>query len=82
MKREMKIIKLLSERKSFLSIHELAEYEGMLDEVVADEITLETWIFDHKKAEVIFVLDPISEYGEKPLFLRFIRVASCSNLFI
>lgn len=33
-------------------IRELAEYEGMLDEVVADEATLETWIFDHQKAEV------------------------------
>ena len=35
-------------------IKELAEYEKMLNEVVADEPTLETWIFDQKKAEVIF----------------------------
>lgn len=27
----------------------------MLDEVVADEATVETWIFDHQKEEVIFV---------------------------
>ena len=30
-------------------IRELAEYEGMLDQVVADESTLETWIFDKEK---------------------------------
>ena len=35
-------------------IKELAEYEKMLNEVVADGPTLETWIFDQKKAEVIF----------------------------
>ena len=37
-------------------INELAEYEKMADEVVADEKLLEEWIFDKKKAEVIFVL--------------------------
>lgn len=31
-------------------IKELADYEKMLDEVVADEATLETWIFDKQKA--------------------------------
>lgn len=38
-------------------IKELAEYEGMLNEVVADEATLEHWLFDEKKAEVIFALE-------------------------
>ena len=38
-------------------IKELAAYEKMADEVVADEKTLEEWIFDKQKAEVIFVLD-------------------------
>ena len=31
-------------------IRDLADYEGMLDQVVADEATLEEWIFDRKKA--------------------------------
>ena len=31
-------------------IRELAEYEKMLNEVVADEATLEKWIFDKEKA--------------------------------
>lgn len=35
-------------------IKELADYEHMLDEVVADVPTLEHWLFDEKKAEVIF----------------------------
>ena len=38
-------------------IKELAEYEGMLDEVVATEEVLEDWVFNKQKAEVIFVLD-------------------------
>ncbi len=37
-------------------IRELAEYEHMLDEVVADPATLEHWLFDEKKAEVIFAV--------------------------
>ncbi len=35
----------------------IAEYEKMSNEVVADEATLEEWIFDKQKAEVIFALD-------------------------
>lgn len=37
-------------------IRDLAEYEKLLDEVVADEATLEEWIFDQEKAEVIFAM--------------------------
>lgn len=43
-------------------IKELADYEKMLDEVIADEKLLEEWIFDKQKAEVIFVL-----HDEKPV---------------
>ena len=32
-------------------IKELADYEGLLSEVVATEEILETWIFDKEKAE-------------------------------
>ncbi|MBQ2827135.1 MAG: GNAT family N-acetyltransferase [Clostridia bacterium] len=35
-------------------IRELAEYEKMLDLVVATPELLEKWIFDEKKAEVVF----------------------------
>ena len=44
-------------------IRELADYEKMRDEVVADEQTLEEWIFDKQKAEVIFALDD-GKYGK------------------
>ncbi|MGN0903300.1 MAG: GNAT family N-acetyltransferase [Succinivibrio sp.] len=37
-------------------IKELAAYEKLEDEVVADEKTLELWLFDKKKAEVIFAV--------------------------
>lgn len=34
-------------------IRELADYEGMLDQVVATEELLEEWLFDREKAEVL-----------------------------
>ena len=44
-------------------IKELAEYEKMSQQVVADEKTLEEWIFDRQKAEVIFALKDNKEIG-------------------
>ena len=44
-------------------IRELADYEKMLDEVVADEATLEEWIFERQKAEVIFAVEEGTEVG-------------------
>ena len=44
-------------------IRDLADYEGMLDQVVADKATLEEWIFDRKKAEVLFALAEGQEVG-------------------
>lgn len=38
-------------------IKQLAEYEKMLDQVVADEKLLKKWIFKEKKAQVIFALN-------------------------
>ncbi|EDS73217.1 acetyltransferase, GNAT family [Anaerofustis stercorihominis DSM 17244] len=43
-------------------IKELAVYENMLDEVVADEETLNKWLFEKKKAEVI-----IGEVENEPI---------------
>ena len=48
-------------------IKQLAEYEHMADEVVATTELLEHWIFDEKKAEVIFAV----EDGEKVGFALF-----------
>ena len=44
------------------SIRGLAEYERMSDQVVATEELLREWIFEKKKAEVLFVCE-----GEKPV---------------
>lgn len=52
-------------------IKELADYEGMLDEVVADEATLEEWLFDRQKAEVIFALEGEEEVGFALFFHNF-----------
>lgn len=52
-------------------IRELAEYEHMSDEVVADEKLLEQWIFDRKKAEVLFVLEDGNEAGFALFFHNF-----------
>ena len=42
-------------------IKDLAEYEHMLDEVVATEELLNEWIFQKEKAEVIFALEDDKE---------------------
>lgn len=44
-------------------IKELAVYEKMLDEVIADEETMKSWIFDKQIAEVIFALENGKEVG-------------------
>lgn len=56
-------------------IKELAAYEKMEDEVVATEELLKEWIFDKKKAEVIFVCadenELEGEHGEEIGFALF-----------
>ena len=49
----------------------LAEYENMLDDVVATEDLLKTWIFEKKKAEVIFALENGVEVGFALFFHNF-----------
>ena len=44
-------------------IRQLAVYEKMQDQVVATEELLHEWIFEKKKAEVIFVCDGDREVG-------------------
>lgn len=40
-------------------IRDLADYENLLDEVIADEATLEDWLFDRRRAEVIFAMEDL-----------------------
>ncbi len=63
-------------------IKELADYEKMLDEVVADEQTLEEWIFDKQKAEVIFALDDGSEVGFALFFHNFSTFLGRAGIYL
>ncbi len=49
-------------------IRELADYEHMLDEVVATEALMEEWLFERRTAEVLFAL---TECGEEAGFALF-----------
>jgi GNAT superfamily N-acetyltransferase len=52
-------------------IRELAEYEKMLDDVVATEDLLREWLFRKKKAEVIFAVAGGVEVGFALFFHNF-----------
>lgn len=60
----------------------LAEYENMLDEVVADEATLQEWLFDKKKAEVIFVLEGSEEVGFALFFHNFSTFLGRAGIYL
>ncbi|WEV65159.1 MULTISPECIES: GNAT family N-acetyltransferase [unclassified Bifidobacterium] len=63
-------------------IKELADYEKMLDEVVADEETLEEWIFDKQKAEVIFACLGDKEIGFALFFHNFSTFLGRAGLYL
>ena len=63
-------------------IRELADYEKMLDEVVADEATLEAWIFDRQKAEVIFAVEDGKEVGFALFFHNFSTFLGRAGLYL
>lgn len=52
-------------------IYCLAEYEKMTSDVIADEKTLEEWLFDKQKAEVVFILENEKEVGYALFFHNF-----------
>lgn len=63
-------------------IKELADYEKMLDEVVADEKTLEEWIFHRQKAEVIFALAGEKEVGFALFFHNFSTFLGRAGIYL
>ena len=63
-------------------IKELASYEKMLDEVVADEKTLEEWIFGKQKAEVIFVMENEKEVGFALFFHNFSTFLGRAGIYL
>ena len=60
----------------------LAEYEKMSDEVVADENTLEEWIFDKQKAEVIFALEGEKAVGFALFFHNFSTFLGRAGIYL
>ena len=63
-------------------IKELAKYEEMLDEVVATEEILKEWIFDKKKAEVIFAIEDGVEVGFALFFHNFSTFLGRSGIYL
>lgn len=63
-------------------VRELAIYEKMLDQVVSDEKILKEWIFDKKKAEVIFVLEGDREVGFALFFHNFSTFLGRAGLYL
>ncbi len=63
-------------------IQELASYEKMLDEVVATEELLKKWIFDNKKAEVIFAMEDDQEVGFALFFHNFSTFLGRAGIYL
>lgn len=63
-------------------IKELADYEKMLNEVVADEATLEEWIFDKQKAEVLFAVVDGKEIGFALFFHNFSTFLGRAGIYL
>ena len=63
-------------------IRELADYEKMLDQVEATEELLEEWIFEKRKAEVIFVLEDGIEAGFALFFHNFSTFLGRAGIYL
>ena len=60
----------------------LAEYERMSDQVVATEDILREWIFEKKKAEVIFAQEDGKEIGFALFFHNFSTFLGRSGIYL
>ena len=63
-------------------IRGIAEYEKMSDEVVATEELLQEWIFEKKKAEVIFAVENGVEVGFALFFHNFSTFVGRAGLYL
>ena len=63
-------------------IRGLAEYEKMSDDVVATEALLKEWIFEKKKAEVLFVLEGTKEVGFALFFHNFSTFLGRAGIYL
>ncbi len=63
-------------------IRELAEYEKMVDQVVATEAILKEWLFVQKKAEVFFILEDGVEVGYALFFHNFSTFMGRAGIYL
>ena len=63
-------------------IKDLASYEKMLDEVIATEELLHEWIFEKKKAEVIFACENEKEIGFALFFHNFSTFLGKAGIYL
>ena len=63
-------------------IKDLAEYEKMSDQVVADEALLREWIFEKKKAEVLFAMEDGKEVGFALFFHNFSTFLGRAGIYL
>ena len=63
-------------------IRDLAAYEKMLDQVVADEALLRQQLFERQQAEVIFALEEEEEVGFALFFHNFSTFLGRSGLYL
>lgn len=69
-------------KKILYFINQLAEYEKMSDDVVATEELLKEWIFEKKKAEVIFALENEKEVGFALFFHNFSTFLGRAGIYL
>ena len=63
-------------------VRQLAEYEKMADQVVAEQAVLEKWLFEEKKAEVLFALADGREVGFALFFHNFSTVLGRCGIYL
>lgn len=63
-------------------IKKLAEYEKMLDQVVADTGLLESWLFERNIARVLFVMDGEEEVGFALFFHNFSTFLGRAGIYL
>ena len=63
-------------------VRQLAEYENMLDQVVATEELMKKWIFEEKKAEVIFALEGDTVVGMALFFHNFSTFLGRAGIYL
>lgn len=63
-------------------IKDLAQYEKMLDEVIATEDMLKEWLFEKKKAEVLFAIADGVEVGFALFFHNFSTFLGRAGIYL